>query len=156
MLVYPYELNGPQLYQDHPAGQGSSARGYDVAKLCCTFSPDLKQGKNNKWCMLRLRCLLTIMFILFYFFFCLLFHVDRPSCCPGQAMRKMHPWGDQLCPLKVWMIHEATSHHCTSPLHRGWGVKVRFKRIKENSILSFLCGNVPVHKLNFVNLARCC
>lgn len=33
MLVYPYELNGRQLYQDHPAGQGYSARGYDVAKL---------------------------------------------------------------------------------------------------------------------------
>lgn len=33
MLVYPYELNGPQLYQDHPAGQGCSVRGYDVAKL---------------------------------------------------------------------------------------------------------------------------
>lgn len=32
MLVYPYELNGRQLYQDHPAGQGYSARGYDVAK----------------------------------------------------------------------------------------------------------------------------
>lgn len=33
MLVYPYELNGRQLYQDHPAGQGYTARGYDVAKL---------------------------------------------------------------------------------------------------------------------------
>lgn len=32
MLVYPYELNGRQLYQDAAAGQGYSAERYDVAK----------------------------------------------------------------------------------------------------------------------------
>ncbi len=32
MSVYPYELNVRQLYQDHPAGQGYSTKGYDVAK----------------------------------------------------------------------------------------------------------------------------
>lgn len=63
MLVYPYELNGPQLYQDHPAGQGCSVRGYDVAKLarhvhahvlrcarmhthCLSFSPTLTYDKT--------------------------------------------------------------------------------------------------------------
>lgn len=63
MLVYPYELNGPQLYQDHPAGQGCTVRGYDVAKLahhmhahmlrcvrmhthCLSFSPTLTYDKT--------------------------------------------------------------------------------------------------------------
>lgn len=41
MLVYPYELNGRQLYQDHPAGQCCSARGYDVAKLIFSMQPPL-------------------------------------------------------------------------------------------------------------------
>lgn len=33
MSMHPYELNGLLLYQDHPAGQGHAARGYDVDKL---------------------------------------------------------------------------------------------------------------------------
>lgn len=41
MLVYPYELNGQQLYQDHPAGQGYSAREYDVAKMILSIKPPL-------------------------------------------------------------------------------------------------------------------
>lgn len=44
MLVYPYELNGRQLYQDHPAGHGFSARGYDVAKQSPVF-PTLSYRK---------------------------------------------------------------------------------------------------------------
>ena len=32
MLVYPYELNGRQHYQDAAAGQAYSAERYDVAK----------------------------------------------------------------------------------------------------------------------------
>lgn len=64
MLVYPYELNGPQLYQDHPAGQGCSVRGYDVGALthhmhahmlrcaqmharCLSFSPNLTYDKTS-------------------------------------------------------------------------------------------------------------
>lgn len=81
--MYPYELNGRQLYQDHPAGQGFSARGYDVAKQIFFHTasylphPELSQAILTEGIKITQPWLATCHFS---FLFCFLF-LPGPTYC---------------------------------------------------------------------------